>query len=150
MDFDTAGLRRVRRRFSWGLTAWSLVSIVAGLGLWRWGGEFRVAAGMQCAIWGAIDLVFAVAGVRQAARADRRLSPPADVEEGQSLLRALSVSHKMNWMWLAMGAGLAVWAASTANAGLWGHAVGVGVQGGFLFVYDRLLDRSVRATLGGL
>lgn len=148
----TIEIRRVRRSFSRVLAAWSVVSVVVGVPMWFVvGGPFVGAMGSQFAIWGAIDLVFAALGLKQAREADRMPVAPdhePDVREARKLLATLQVSHKLNRVWLATAAGLGIWAALASSTSLWGHAVGVLVQGGFLFFYDRRFDRAVARAVG--
>jgi hypothetical protein len=109
---------------------------------------------VQCWIWGAIDLVFAVLGLRQASVVSKTpatdLSPESSDSEwndARKLLRALEFSHRLNWLWLAIAAGLLVWAVVAASVGLAGHGVGVLVQGGYLFWQDRRFDQRLRRAM---
>lgn len=146
-------LRGTRRFYSRLLTAWSLASILVGLPAWivlkdqPFFGPFFA----QCWIWGAIDLVFALLGLKQAATADKTAETPeavaAEQADARKLLGALAFSHKLNWIWLATAAGLYAWAVAAGSVVLAGHATGVLVQGGYLFVQDRKFDHAIRRVL---
>ena len=83
---------------------------------------FLIAVGWQFAIWGAIDLIFVIAGFRKNATLE-----VDDVAETASLVRALRFNGKwMNPMWLAMGVVLLIWGfAAHNNLSLLGHGAGV-------------------------
>lgn len=146
-------LRHTRRVFSLRLTVWSLVSIGIGVPAWLllidrpfWGPFFA-----HCWIWGAIDLVFALMGLRQSQVAARTPLTPAvarlEHADGRKLLATLQFSHKLNWVWLATAGGLYLWAVLVTSPVLAGHGTGVLVQGGFLFLFDRRFDAELRRTL---
>lgn len=101
--------------------------------------------------WGAIDLLFALPGIRQARHAARvPLSPQQERlerDDAARLLKALTVSHKLNWLYLAVAGALYLWALVAESPALSGHATGVFLQGGFLFLFDRGFDAELRRTL---
>lgn len=146
-------LRSTRRFYSRLLMAWSVASIVLGLPAWLLLKEhpFLGPFFVQCWIWGAIDIVFALLGLRQAAAADRTPITPdsaaAELADANKLLGALAFSHKLNYLWLATAAALYVWSLLTLSPYLAGHATGVLIQGGYLFVQDRKFDTAVRRSL---
>lgn len=143
-----SGLRRTRERYTIIFLAWAALSVVAGAAIWWLGrGAVVQAAGMEFTIWGAINCVFAAMGLRQMAEARRRNDPAWDRSDAEKLLGGLKVSRILNWVWLAMGLALAVWAAVAGSPVLWGHAIGVFVQGAFLFVFDQWLERAVSRHL---
>ena len=138
---------------SWVLLVWSVASVAAGgvaLPLVPAkprpaAAEFTSAVAWQFLIWGAIDLVFAGLGVWQAraANADHAGGEP----QTRKLLGALRFNRKLNWLWVGGGVALIVWSALTGwAASLLGHGVGVLVQGGFLFAYDRRFERDLSAA----
>ena len=130
------------------LLVWSVASILAGgitLPLLPDGSKFWSAAAWQFLIWGGIDLIFAAAGVWQARRSNAAVAG----SEGQTrkLLGALRFNQKLNWLWLASGVALLAWSAHAGwQRSLLGHGVGVLVQGGFLFVYDRRFEHDLAAA----
>jgi hypothetical protein len=140
-------LRHTRARYARVLTIWSLVSIAAGVPLLPLA-ALPSAVGWQFLIWGVIDLGFAVLGERHTRLARSR--PPDDLRdlaEARSLLAALSFSKRLNLLYLATAIILAVFACFNASPSLYGHALGVFVQGGFLTVYDHWYSRAVARRL---
>ena len=114
------------------LLAWGVGSVVLGVPTF-WLGPVVAAAGSQFVIWGAIDALIALPGLRR----DDGLDPA-------KLLETLEFSRKLNYLWLAIGLGLLI-------GGIWlpvliGHGVGVLVQGGFLFGFDRGFHRDLSAA----
>ena len=138
----------VRRRMSWVLTVWSVASVAAGavaLPLLPAGSEFWTAVAWQFLIWGAIDLVFAGVGVWQARPSNAEAA--GSEEQARKLLGALRFNGKLNWLWLAGGVALIAWSAAAGwKASLLGHGVGVLVQGGFLFAYDKRFAADLAAA----
>lgn len=148
-------LRLLRRVQSWGLLAFSAGSIALGaalIGIPNDGEQARFLEGIgwQCVVWGLIDAVFALLGVGQSVRADRRPNTPqASADEflaAEKLLRSLRFNNKLNVGYVAVGALLIAWGLAVSNASLLGHGVGVLVQGGFLL----LLDAAVTTRLDRL
>ena len=140
----------VRRNMSWVLLVWSVVSVLAGgVALAALppgesaGRKFWSAVAWQFLIWGAIDLAFAAVGVWQV-RPSNATAAASDAQ-AQKLLGALRFNGKLNWLWVASGVVLLAWGAVARSTSLLGHGVGVLVQGGFLFGYDRRF----LAMLGG-
>ena len=148
MSAPNATRLAVRGRMSWVLLIWSVVSVVAGavaLALLPAGSDFPSAVAWQFLIWGAIDLVFAAVGVWQVRPANAEAA--GSEEQAQKLLGALRFNGKLNWLWLATGVALLVWSAAVGwKASLLGHGVGVLVQGGFLFFYDRRFAADLAAA----
>lgn len=157
-SFNLAGVRAVRRRMSGVLAAWSVGSVLAGAAAWAaaQGRDAPVrqlleAVAAQFVIWGAIDLLFAVIGLRQTWRS---VGTDDDAEQldTSKLVRILRFNNRLNVVWLAVGAvllasGLAAAVRRVGSeagaASLIGHGVGVLVQGGFLALFDRAFLRRV-------
>lgn len=155
-------MRATRAAMTLQFTAWSVSSIIAGLVI-VWAGRtqesasraFLEALGVQSVIWGAINLVFAVLGVRQSARARRTpidaASIAAELGERDGLVRTLRFNGKLNLLWVSIGMVLLVSAGAAALRGserptvasLLGHAAGVLVQGWFLLSFDRAYLRAL-------
>lgn len=118
------------------LRAWSLASIGVGVVLVVIGSGGVEAVGVQCIVWGAIDLAIAWLGLRDARRKDA--AGVFATEEGRERERrrterllwinaGLDVGYVLVGAWLWMG---------EPNAVRMGHAVGVWIQGGFLLAFD--------------
>lgn len=135
----------VWRAFSFRLACLSIMSIGLALPLVMFtqtpdgSDPFYVAVAMQFAIWGLIDLVFALLGLRETSRI---LRMPADTRSDHARTRAeslLSLLRKSRWqnaMWITSGVallivGYAIWSPSWA-----GHGVGVIVQAALLVWFD--------------
>jgi hypothetical protein len=143
-----ASLPRTRLRYTRLFLAWSLLSTAAGGLLWAFcRPAVPNAVGMEFTIWGVLNLFFAIQGIRQTRESARRNDPAWDRDDAEKLLRALSFSSKLNYLWLAMGLALAVWGALATSPVLWGHAIGVFTQGAFLFLFDRYLHHAVSREL---
>lgn len=158
MSQTISNLRRVRAGMAAVFAGWAGVSILVG-GLWfffvRPGDEsnprtFFDAVFMQFAVWGVINGFFAVGGIRQALAAARTPIENAgpEIDDAKKLLAYLKFNTKLNWLWLLTGVGLLVAWAFTRNVGLAGHGVGVAIQAAFLFVFDAILTRRLRAVVG--
>ncbi|MGN6726921.1 MAG: DUF6992 family protein [Tepidisphaeraceae bacterium] len=156
-DFATAERVRVLRgRQAWVLMGVAIASILVGLGVMQHpptapaARAFGLAVAIQFVVWGAIDAAFAGVGVIQSARTARRpLTQTHAAEEAAGLdrlLRALRLNQKLNTLYLLTAAVLLAIAAALASPGWFGHGVGVLLQGGFLFVFDKhYLDAFARA-----
>ncbi|MGC4030526.1 MAG: hypothetical protein QM754_02090 [Tepidisphaeraceae bacterium] len=138
-------LRSLRRTQSWGLLAFAAISIAVGFGLLGLPKEsvqarFLQGFGWQCVVWGIIDLVFALLGVGQSVRADRRPNTPqASADEflaAEKLLRSLRFNQRLNVGYVTIGVVLTLCGYLVANPILGGHGTGVLVQGGFLLLLD--------------
>ena len=107
---------------------------------------FYVALAWQFAIWGLIDLGFALNGEIGLRRTSRL--PPGEREAELAstrtkILGALRFNRWLNAMWIAMAVGLLIWGYAAWSPGLVGHGVGVFVQAIALVVFDRAFYRSL-------
>jgi hypothetical protein len=161
-EAELQSVRAIRAGMTRQFAAWSISSIMAGLVI-AWSGRtqesasraFLEALGVQSVIWGAINLVFAVLGLRQSARARRTpidaASIDAELRERDGLVRTLRFNGKLNVLWVSIGIVLLVSAGAAALRGserptvasLLGHATGVLVQGWFLLSFDRAFLRAL-------
>lgn len=126
-----ATLSTVRSDLTRALTAWSVLSLVVGAGLARWGrGERAAGLARQNLAWGAIDLGIAAVG----ARANR--APVDDVPAAaRSLRRLLLLNSALDVGYVA--AGLALLRAGRLNGrDSTGDGAAVVAQGAFLLVLD--------------
>jgi hypothetical protein len=146
-------LRVIRRGMADWLGGWALGSVVLGVVLWFGvGGAFVGAIGSQFAIWGAIDLVFAVMGWRQSWKVAGALPAAEELVEGVKLGDFLQFNHWLNVAYVAVGCGLglmAVFASGDGRLALAGHGAGVLVQGGYLLWLDRRNEARLRAVIAG-
>jgi hypothetical protein len=141
-------IRDVRAIFTRTFLFWSLGSIAAGaVVLAVEGHAFARTVAVHFVIWGAINLVFALMGVQQGARVKRAAPAEGEIDEAQRLLHSLRFNQKLNWLWLGMGVVLLILGAALQNAGLLAHGVGVAVQGGYLFAFDRVFERKMKALI---
>lgn len=112
------------------LTVWAVGSVVIGGGLIALTDGHRDAFGWQFVIWGLIDLPFGLLGLRA--------KGPMDELEREKLAGALRFSSRvLNPIWLLSAVVLLAF-------GLWGHGLGVLIQGGFLTVFDPIFLRRLR------
>ncbi|MEM8872749.1 MAG: hypothetical protein AAGD32_00690 [Planctomycetota bacterium] len=124
--------RRVHWLFSRILAGFAVFSVFSGSGLIFLTEGHPDAFGWQFVIWGLIDLVFAATGLRAIG--------PMDDAERAKLVDALSFSIKvLNPIWIISGVVLLAF-------GLWGHGLGVLIQGGFLTAFDPIFRSRLRAA----
>ena len=127
-----------QEKLTWRLAAWSLGSMLAGAVMYP-RGDFMRGLAVQCAAWGAIDLLIAVLGAVSARgkRAQIRAGEEAQVaaRETGSLRRILLINSGLDVLYMA--GGLAVILMLGADNQNWlGHGWGVLIQGAFLLVFD--------------
>lgn len=149
MTGDISHLRSVRKRMTFLLLSVSVGSIVGGvvmIGLAGRSDVWLAAIGWQFVIWGAIDLIFSLLGLRQSNRAQRGLAD--DRLEATQLIKSLRFNGKLNVLWVLIGLGLLAPGAVWGNASLIGHGVGVLLQGGFLLVFDRIFLSKLCVAIG--
>jgi len=133
-------LRDLRRTMARFLFIASTVSIISGVFMWIGGNDYWKSLASQFVIWGLIDIVFAMLGVRQYLRADRtpesETASREEFAEAGSLLKSLRFNNGLNLVWVSTGFVLLVWGSVVMSAGLLGHATGVLFQGGLLMWLD--------------
>ncbi len=144
LNTQVRSLRDVRATFTRTFLLWSVGSIVAGAVVMAIDSRaFARTVAVHFVIWGAFNLVFALMGVQQGRRVARAEPSEAELDEGRSLLRSLRFNQKLNWLWVGTGVALLALGAILANASLLAHGVGVIMQGGYLFAFDRAFERKV-------
>jgi hypothetical protein len=142
-----SGLRGLHRRFSWILAGLSVGSVVLGVVAWAVGigttGVVVNVAASHFVIWGLIDVVFAGLGLwaTRPSLPERTAEQSAAAKTG--LIKSLKFNAILNWIWVGSGVGLLALASilaatgSDSAIGTLGHGVGVTIQGGLLFAFDR-------------
>lgn len=142
----------VWRTYTRRLLALSLLSIALAWPLARMNvsvdgrDPFYVALAWQFAIWGAIDLLFAISGEFGLRSVGRMSDGERDAEvmrRREKILGALRFNRWLNAMWVAMGVALLIWGYSVWSPSLVGHGVGVCVQAMGLVIFDRAFRRAL-------
>jgi hypothetical protein len=134
---DTNSFWDVSQKLSLRLLLWGVLSMVVGGVLYRQSG-LRRGMGAQFFGWGLIDALLALFGLFNLPR--QRAIPPAaqpaaQAQERQKLRRILWVNTVLDVFYVAGG----VWfwqKHGRDNPEKQGHALGVIIQGGFLFFFD--------------
>ncbi len=153
----SSGIVDVQRRFSIRLALLSAGSILLGVLAWVIG---KAATGVvvnvtatHFVIWGLIDIAFAALGIWVTRRGAPTKSPEELLKAKEGLARSLEFNQKLNWLWVGSGVallGLGAWLLSQgreAGPGTLGHGVGVTIQGGLLFVFDRVFLPAVKKSI---
>jgi hypothetical protein len=127
-----------QRQLTWRLAAWSLGSMLAGAVMYP-RGDFMRGLAVQCAVWGAIDLLIAVLGAVSARGKQAHISAGEEAQvaarETDSLRRILLINSGLDVLYMA--GGLAVILMLGTDSQNWlGHGWGVLIQGAFLLVFD--------------
>ena len=127
------------------LRVWSVASIAVGAPLIVFASGGWQALGLQFVVWGSIDLVIALVGLRDAAR--KKQAGVFDAlesceRERRRTARLLWINAGLDVGYVLVGAWLASGDASPVRMG---HAIGVLVQGGFLLVFDVVHGVRLRA-----
>lgn len=122
------------------LLSWSWFSIGSGLGLNQLDDEFAQGVGQQFFSWGAIDAIIALVG-KWNNRKNRALpeaeQPAKQAAEARKLRRILLINTGLDILYIL--GGLWLWRNKGHDSRKWrGHALGIIIQGGFLFIFDLL------------
>ena len=127
--------------------------MLAAVGLWFAAASpdgrdaFYFAVAIEFVIWGAINALFAVLGMREITRLNALARPARDealLIKGLSLRRLLRFNHGLNVLWLSIGIALLVWGYRVWSASLVGHGVGVLLQAILLSVLDFAFAKALR------
>ncbi len=117
------------------LLLWSLISVVVGILVWERGDFWRGFA-VQAFVWAAVDAGIAVFGLRSSLP---KLFQPVDLtvaeKETKKLRKILWINTGLDVIYVA-GGSLLYLLQSPQNPFLAGTAVGIIIQGGFLFFFD--------------
>lgn len=118
------------------LLAWAVLSIFTGMLLWPLQPTgFWHGFGVQCLIWGAVDGIIALLGLRGLRE---KLESPPDFEvargDASRLRKILWVNSALDVLYLS--GGLWIFLRFPADAWLQGTGAGILVQGGFLLLFD--------------
>lgn len=107
---------------------------------------FYVALAWQFAIWGAIDLLFALngeLGLRKVGRMDGAARDAEVLRRREKILGALRLNRWLNVVWIATGVALLAWGYRAWSPALVGHGVGICVQSIGLAIFDRAFRRAL-------
>jgi len=133
---------RITRR----LLIWSVLSVILSLLFIFIDDAFMRGLGIQFFAWGFVDGLIAVYGAKASAKKKLRVeeSSRAEVEAKESrwLSRILQVNTGLDILYVLGG----LWLLRTWGVGspLWsGHAIGIIIQGGFLFLFDLYHARTI-------
>ena len=153
LPLDPARALDVWRTYTRRLLALSVLSIALAWPIARMNvsvdgrDPFYVALAWQFAIWGAIDLIFALSGEVGLRRVGRMSESERDAEvmrRREKILGALRFNRWLNAVWVATGIALLVWGYRSWSPSLVGHGVGVVVQAFGLVIFDRAFHRALR------
>lgn len=119
------------------LLLWGALSVGSGLALAQTDDAFQGGMGQQFAGWGVIDAIIAVVGLRSGRR--NRQQPNANAPARQAA-EAIKL-RRLLWLNTALDVGYVaggwwLWRTRAADRVWRGHAVGIIVQGAFLFAFD--------------
>ena len=104
------------------------------------GSAFWRGFGLQCLVWGSIDLLIALLGQRSL---NKKLREAKNVsEEARSLKRILLMNAGLDVVYILIAVGIWVFWGQTGLFTV-GNAVGVLLQGSFLLVFDVFYARQV-------
>ena len=128
------------------LLRWGSASVLAGSFalFWAWGQEtswakFTGVVAMHAIIWGGIDALLAWRGLKKHHALAQLDDAHAQQTHMAGVVASLRFNEKLDWLYVAVGNALAIWAlaaAGDARASLAGHAAGMLSQGGFLLLFD--------------
>jgi esterase/lipase len=125
------------------LVAWGVASGIAGAIAIVAGSPFWAGVGAMFLAWGAVDAALGVAARLLAERSRRRTigDQGARDRDTRRIRVVLLANAGLDVLYVALGA----WLAASAGGDAWqaGVGVGIGIQGGFLFLFDLLHARWV-------
>ncbi len=118
------------------LLLWAVISILVGAGMMLFGSLFWDYFGLQAVLWGTVDGVIALFGLR---RALQRLGHPSDwqteVQEAARIRKLLWINNALDVVYAAGGTALIILFGN--GSVFWrGAGWGIVVQGAFLFAFD--------------
>lgn len=118
------------------LFLWAGVSILSGMLMILFGGNFWQFFGIQAVAWGTIDAIIARVGLR---RVEKRLGRPSTIQdeekEAEKIRKLLWINSALDMVYIAAGAAMLYFGGS--ESALWhGSGWGVIAQGAFLYLFD--------------
>jgi hypothetical protein len=113
---------------------WAGGSVLFGLVALRTTQPFWRAFGTQSLAWGAIDAAIALGGQQVAERKQVAATPQVEFDQARQLRWLLWLNTGLDVFYVLGGA--ALHGTSKGDASRKGHAVGIMVQGAFLFLFD--------------
>lgn len=130
---------QLERQLSSRLMVWSVASMAVGAVL-LFASDFWRGFGLQCFVWGAIDLLIAWFGQRSMNKKLREAKNAS--EEVRSLKRILLINAGLDVVYLLIGVSIWVFWGRTGVFTV-GNAVGVLLQGSFLLWFDLFYAQQV-------
>lgn len=120
------------------LLLWGVISAGSGLGLLAGRAEFWRGVGLQAVIWGLIDALIAIFGLRRAGRKlHQRVNLEDAARERVSMRRLLKINAVLDLLYFAGGAALLIFRGGRSEF-VAGNAWGILIQGIFLFLFDAI------------
>lgn len=119
------------------LLVWGAFSVAIGLSMFLLENPFWAGFASQAIIWGGIDALLAIFGIRVSRKKQAALLPTTidaiETAEARNLLRLLLINAILDVLYVTGG----VWLIATQSGALvQGIGWGIVVQGSFLFVFD--------------
>ncbi len=160
-ELRARALRHIRRGHSYVFAAAAMGSFVSGI-VWfsvipssiessavaRQVGD---AVQFQFIVWGLINAIFGLMGLRDARRFNVRPmnaeQAVIELKEARSILGVLRFNARLNLLWIAIGLLLLAAAGIWRSWGLLGHGAGVMVQALWLVGFDASLKAKLRTCL---
>ena len=129
---------RFQRSISLRLLAWGLLSMVVGAAFWLSTESYRQGFGLQAALWGLIDILIALFGLRGLeGKLNQPFDPDLAAKDSERLRKLLWINAGLDILYMAGGLAMATTLGGTDAFAL-GSGRGIIVQGAFLFVFDLL------------
>ena len=138
------------------LSLFAMLSLIASMALWfaaqtpDGADPWYLAIGIEYAVWGAINLGFAISGLRGVAHIrslDSAARSVSAIRRTQELLRLLRISTWLNVVWLTLGAALVVCGYLAWSGALVGHGFGVLTQAIVLTMLDACFLRELNRVV---
>lgn len=130
------------------LLAWNLLNVFIGSKLRQHDDQPTRGIGTQAAGWGLINIGIVAFGFITTRKKQKKLEDPFDPElmqkETNSLYRLLWINNRLNLVYIATGAWLAI-TKGADNPTMRGNGIGVMIQGLLLFIHDTIHARKLKS-----